>query len=430
MFNEIITSDAKPLTEGIDGSIGLVGVYSISSVQGTLDSYSIDSLSTDYAVINPPSELTLDYASWVYEPLIAICDILPFQIGDINILPIDPTAIYPSVTDAIYVSDPIVDTETIATDANIDSSEVTNAYTDPSVIDPIYVIDPILDTGIVETDTSIDSPEVTNESTDSSTTDPSVTDPIYTVDPVFTDFPIETFVYTDYIDPIYVSDPMIDTDTIGTDGNIDSSVVTNEYTDSSITDSILNDSTDISYYTKDPIISDDTSTIRYLTTNNESDQSIETFVSTDPISDSDVTTDSPVVINNQTDSSIDTSTDPAITETPVYKDDSTATDVVISTDYNVNDLSDVAILNYFRPTEINYREISFQPEASLQLTDTLVINPTVEAGINLVDLSTGNSVSLTPTVTDSSTETNLNDLSLALSSITDSSIFTTAKAKK
>ncbi len=203
-------------------------------------------------------------------------------------------------------------------------------------------IDPVVDTGIVSTDTPIDLTDDTNLSADPTVIDPIVvenTDIFYlTTDPILA------------IDPIYISDPIVDTGTIETDTRIESSDVTNESTDPS--------------------------TIGYLTNNNESDQPIEKsistdiiftidpFVVTDPISDSGIITDSPKVIYDLTDSNIDTSTDPAITKTPVYKDDSI------------------------------------------------------------------NSILLIPTASDSSTATPLNDLSLVLSPITDSSIFTTAKAKK
>ncbi len=291
----------------------MVGVYNPSTIQGSLDSSSIDCLSKYSAIDNPPSETTFDCSSWVFEPLIAICDILPLLIGEIQILPVDTTITDPAITDS---------------------------YTEPYVYTDY--IDPVVDTGIVSTDTPIDLTDDTNLSADPTVIDPIVvenTDIFYlTTDPILA------------IDPIYISDPIVDTGTIETDTRIESSDVTNESTDPS--------------------------TIGYLTNNNESDQPIEKsistdiiftidpFVVTDPISDSGIITDSPKVIYDLTDSNIDTSTDPAITKTPVYKDDSI------------------------------------------------------------------NSILLIPTASDSSTATPLNDLSLVLSPITDSSIFTTAKAKK
>ena len=80
MFNEIIYPNIQPVTDNIDESICLVGVYAPSTIQDSLDTSSIDSLSTDFAITNPPTETTSDYPYWVYEPLIAICDFPPLSI--------------------------------------------------------------------------------------------------------------------------------------------------------------------------------------------------------------------------------------------------------------------------------------------------------------------------------------------------------------
>ena len=384
MFNEIIYPNTQPATDNAEGSIGLVGVYSPSTIQGSLDLSSTNSLTTDCAVINPTTETTLDYSSWIYEPLLApsaltglTSNVSPLPIGEIHTLPIGTTVIDPTVTTpstAIPVStDPTaIDTSTaipVSPDVTVtDQSPDINLSTDPVIpVDPTFVSDPIIETGFIATDVTLDPSTAIPVSTDTTATDPSIVTPV-------------------------------STDTTATDPSIAIPISI----DTSTTDPIASDATEYSYYTKDPIVTADPSSIRYLTDRNEPDQS----------------TESPI------------STDPTITETPVYKDDLSTTDASVLTDSTVNDQSDVTILNYFRPTEINYREISFQPEKSIQLTDTLIVNPTIVAGINLFDLSAGNSISVSPAVTDSSPVSFLIDPSLALGSITETSHIATGKAKK
>ena len=611
MFNEIIYPNTQPATDDAEGSIGLVGVYSPSTIQRSLDLSSTDSLTTDYAVINPTTETTRDYSSWIYEPLLApsaltglTSNVSPLPIGEIHTLPIGTTVIDPTVTTpstAIPISSDLT-----VTDQSLDI----NSTTDPVIpVDPTFVSDPIIETGFIATDITLDPSTAIPVSTDTTATDPSIVTPVSTdttaIDPstlipvspdaTVTDQSPDINLSTDPVipvDPTFVSDPIIETGFIATDVTLDPStaiipvstdttatdpsivtpvsaetlVSTNPTAtdpstaipisiDTSTTDTIVSDSSEFSYYTKDPIITADPSSIRYLTDRNEPDQPTEVPISTDPVLTIDpavvtdpvldtgtIATDSPEVIYNLTDTSIATSTDPTvtdtpvykdpiltidsisvsdptvetaiatditlgsseatavsvdptttfissaatvsadtsttdpivsdateysyytkdpiittdpssiryltdrnepdqstessistdptITETPVYKDDLSTTDASVLTDSTVNDQSDVTILNYFRPTEINYREISFQPEKSIQLTDTLIVNPTIVAGINLFDLSAGNSISVSPAVTDSSPVSFLIDPSLALGSITETSHIATGKAKK
>ena len=368
---------------------------------------STDTTATDPSIVTPVSTdpTAIDPSTLIpVSPDVTVTD----QSPDINlstdpVIPVDPT----------FVSDPIIETGFIATDVTLDPSTAIPVSTDTTATDPSIVTPVSTDTTATDPSTAIPvSPDVTV--TDQSPDINLSTDPVIPVDPTFVSDPIiETgFIATDVtLDPSTAIP--VSTDTTATDPSIvtpvstdttatDPSIAIPISIDTSTTDPIASDATEYSYYTKDPIVTADPSSIRYLTDRNEPDQS----------------TESPI------------STDPTITETPVYKDDLSTTDASVLTDSTVNDQSDVTILNYFRPTEINYREISFQPEKSIQLTDTLIVNPTIVAGINLFDLSAGNSISVSPAVTDSSPVSFLIDPSLALGSITETSHIATGKAKK
>ena len=136
MFADMPLTNPQPVTDSFDGTIGLVGVYSISPPPTLVDCSVYDFISTDPTVITDPSFCV---------------DPIPYDLFPIDIST-DPTVI----TDPYFIVDPIP-YDLFPIDISIDPTVIT----DPYPVDPIpYDLFPI--------DVTLDSSETDSISTDSS----------------------------------------------------------------------------------------------------------------------------------------------------------------------------------------------------------------------------------------------------------------------